>query len=51
MLEVRQDDAMLGSFDPVTGKPIPSIPLLYTDDLRAIIFYMELLLVKKFCHF
>lgn len=34
-LEVREFDLVRGSVDPATGKPIPSIPLLYTDRLTS----------------
>jgi hypothetical protein len=33
-LEVRQQDNYLGMIDAKTGEPIPSIPILYTNELR-----------------
>lgn len=32
--EIRQEDAVSGSFDPTTGDLIPTIPLLYTDKIK-----------------
>lgn len=34
-MEVRQNDVIKGSIDPVTGEPIQSIPLLYTDNIES----------------
>lgn len=42
MLEVRQEDALMGSIDPITGEVIPNIPLLYTDDLKSRLSSSEL---------
>lgn len=34
-LQVREQDEMLGRVDPVTGKNIRKVPLLYTDEIRV----------------
>jgi len=33
-IEMRENDTDRGTIDPVTGEPIPSIPLFYSDKLR-----------------
>lgn len=46
-LQVREEDALLGKTDPSTGKRIPGVPLLFSDEIRVSLSSKELADIKS----